>query len=411
MSSVARGKRKAPDDCQECWKLRRDKAQLEHRNNILAKQKDSIISQNEKESLDIMWKEREVSRLQLEVAQRGAAQTISEKQERIDHLTAVSEAEREELERLRVTVTSLESQKEALQKQVKVSKTRISNFEAECQTHVVSAEAILSRRVDRSRALKLPAEVMRPSIKYLRLNNLNEDSSDAYQACWELGYFEVDSDEKIPDHGPLSVLTLGRSDHSPGFPSLPGQPGTIITHDIFARGRTEKGPFTLGIISPDLSLKERDRDVRWRYLGVYMADSAWEPLTRQEWMSFSLSVRQNWCTYLANPSKNIGCDWCDWVTAARISLRKAKLPYDDPKVAEAQAIAMREWHVNGTSPPVSLGPRKITRQEVDDALCIKGEEVLYIRKLVPVRFDLALHRKLQSLEQEATDTESDSDSE
>ena len=69
---------------------------------------------------------------------------------------------------------------------------------------------------------------MDPTVDYFHLGELTGSGDLAFNLCWRADTFVIF--DKTTEHCPTEFI-FGRLDHSPGFPTLPGQPGTVVTHN------------------------------------------------------------------------------------------------------------------------------------------------------------------------------------
>ena len=124
---------------------------------------------------------------------------------------------------------------------------------------------------------------MDPTVDYFHLGELTGSGDLAFNLCWRADTFVIF--DKTTEHCPTEFI-FGRLDHSPGFPTLPGQPGTVVTHNTEFEFSDE--PFALGVLLPTLNSWH---GLLWRYLGLFVFESRWNKLDIEEWNAFPEAVR------------------------------------------------------------------------------------------------------------------------
>ena len=80
---------------------------------------------------------------------------------------------------------------------------------------------------------------MDPTVDYFHLGELTGSGDLAFNLCWRADTFVIF--DKTTEHCPTEFI-FGRLDHSPGFPTLPGQPGTVVTHKRSSSSLTSHSP-------------------------------------------------------------------------------------------------------------------------------------------------------------------------
>ncbi|VDB96791.1 unnamed protein product [Peniophora sp. CBMAI 1063] len=254
-------------------------------------------------------------------------------------------------------------------------------------------------RLEGLQGLDLASHLVHPMANYVHFCNIFYCSAElVVEHCWKGTTFVIGYDAP-PLEDVMEEIVIGRIDHSPGLPLIPGQPGAIMTHDIDKSSFGANEPVDLVVLWPTADLPA-DGDLLTRYLGQYESASDWEIVPKEDWKNFSDIVRQNWCKFLANPYTEAGVvENNDWTIAARISLRKAgHLTLDGALVSELVEDMDAFYNPDADSDRPGK-PSDVTPEEVDDALSA-GQEVLYFRILKPLKFDLKVHEKLQTLDAE-----------
>lgn len=178
----------------------------------------------------------------------------------------------------------------------------------EVLTDIVLCPGVLSKHCSGVWPLKLPTQMTYPLTDYVSYQKLNDwfiggDERIAFDSCWRHGvYCEPDSDPT--SHIPTEYL-LGRLEHSPGLPLIPGQPGTWITQNpnsSYCRSlyscESSLMVFLPNLGPPTSSLLTSRDNLRCRYLGEYLPPGK-DPqkLTIEEWNSFPQTVRHLIHTY------------------------------------------------------------------------------------------------------------------
>ncbi|KZV62118.1 hypothetical protein PENSPDRAFT_739520 [Peniophora sp. CONT] len=397
---------------QENEQLRRCMVQLRQEYDVLR-----AATKHELELRELIRTECAASAKQLEEARSEARLAARQEMEDLTMASAAQVAEvLTRIKALKTTqddhVIQLRTELRSVKAELRSVRSDMAALKTKRKVQTVPAEGVLSKHCSGVWPLKLPTQMTYPLTDYVSYQKLNDwfiggDERIAFDTCWRHGVYcdEPDGDDDRPSHLPTGYL-LGRLEHSPGLPLIPGQPGTWITQNptsFYCRSLYSRES-SLMVFLPNLGpptsslLTSRD-NLRCRYLGEYLSPAK-DPqkLTIEEWYSFPQISRDSWCSYLSNPKiyGDDDDDESDWSVAARISLRKANLDCNNPDLVERWASKLMKSYTNSTSRSAS-NIYQVTPRDVEDAIG-RGDEFLYAIVLRPVGFNIKFLEDLRDIE-------------